>query len=281
MKIFRLLILAVSLLFVGSCDDIEEPFIEATGKCGDASLPIPIKQILVEEFTGHQCGNCPRADEQIELLKELYCDHVIPVSIHAGFFAETNTSGMYSYDYRTEEGDDLDLYFGASAAGLPNAIINRSDDGQTYSLAQWTGVIVDLLEEEPIIDININTSYTNSSRDLDIDIDVIFINAVNENLRLSLYFIEDSIKTWQKDYEAEPSEDIEIYTHNHVLRGVVNGTWGEEILNGPINANDVVSKSYGYDVNEEWIIENSSIVAFVYKNDTKEVLQASQVHIMP
>ncbi|NOQ28292.1 MAG: hypothetical protein GQ564_23255, partial [Bacteroidales bacterium] len=51
-------------------------------------------------------------------------------------------------------------------------------------------------------------------------------------------------------------------------------------LNGQINPSDVKSKTYNYIINQDWVIENSSIVAFVYKNDTKEVLQASQSYLI-
>ncbi|MFC2151072.1 Omp28 family outer membrane lipoprotein [Bacteroidota bacterium] len=281
MKEIRLLILAIGLLFIGSCDDIEEPFIEYSGQCGDATLPISIKQILIEEFTGHKCGYCPGGDETIELLKELYCDHVIPVSIHTGIFAQTNSSGEYTYDYNTEDGNTISEFFGPSE--YPSAIINRTEYNGDLTLGQsyWTSAVSELLLQEPVMDINIALSYNSGSRNLDVDIDAVFIDAMNEKLMLSVYFIEDSIVSWQKDYSLPSGEqDVEFYTHNHVFRDAVNSAWGEEILNGQVNANDVKSKSYSYSVNTDWKIENCSIVAFVYKNDTKEVLQASQEHIM-
>ncbi|MFC2104186.1 Omp28 family outer membrane lipoprotein [Bacteroidota bacterium] len=281
MREIKLLILAFGILFIGSCDEIEEPFIEYSGKCGDATLPIPIKQILIEEFTGHKCGYCPGGDETIELLKELYCDHIIPVSIHTGLFAQTNSSGEYTYDYKTEDGNTISEFFGPSE--YPSAIINRSEYAGDLTLGQsyWIAAAVELIEQEPVIDININTSYNSNTRDLEVDVDVIFIDAMNENLMLSVYFVEDSVVSWQKDYSLPSGEqDIEFYVHNHVLRDAINGAWGEEILDGQATASDVKSKSYNYNVNAEWMIQNSAIIAFVYKNDTKVVLQASQEYLL-
>jgi len=278
-----ILFLSIVVLAFFACDEIEEPFIEYNGQCGDASLPIPIKQILIEEFTGHQCGNCPEGAVMMETLKELYCDHVIPVAIHAGYFAEVYTQGeKYTYEYRTEAGNTIDTYFEASSSGVPNAMINRKEvDGDlTQNPANWATVIAEMLLEKPELDIVVGTRIDNESRELDIDIDVVFINAMNEDLMLSVYFVEDSIISWQKDYSLPSGEqDIEFYAHNHVLRDAVNGTCGEQITNGQTNVNDVKSKSYNYKINQNWVIENSSIIAFVYKNDTKEVLQASQVYL--
>lgn len=285
MKIINKIVLITSVVITAffACDEIEDPFIEYDGQCGDASLPVPIKQILIEEFTGHQCGNCPEGAETIETLKELYCDHIIPVAIHAGYFAEVKTSGdKYTYDYRSEDGNTIDTYFEASSSGVPNAMINRTEiDGDlTLNPADWSTVIAELILQEPVLDININTSLNQNSREVTMDIDVLFIESSSEELMLSVYFVEDSIASWQKDYSLPVDEqDVEEYEHNHVLRDAINGTWGDQITTGPTNAEQVISKSYIYSINSNWKIQNSSIVAFVYKNDTKEVLQASQKYL--
>ena len=276
-------VFGIGIISLLACDEIEEPFIEYNGQCGDASMPIPIKQILIEEFTGHQCGNCPEGAVMIETLKDLYCDHVIPVAIHAGYFAEVSFSGeKYIYEYRSEVGNIIDAYFEASSSGVPNGMINRKEiDGDiTQNPSNWATRIAELLLETPILDININSSYKDDSRELEINIDIVFIESMNDDLMLSVYYVEDSIVSWQKDYnDLLEDENIEFYSHNHVLRDAVNGIWGEQISRGQINKNDLKSKSYTYKINQDWVIDNSSIVAFVYKNDTKEVLQASQAYL--
>lgn len=277
---FSHIIISTALFLFLSCDEIKEPFIEYTGQCGDASLPVPIKQILLEEFTGHECGNCPRGDEQVELIKAMYCDHVIPISVHAGFFAQVNETGKYTYDYRTTTGNEIDAFFDGSVS-VPAALINRApvNNDYTFSVSEWTGRISEILAEEPVIDINLELSY-NSARDINIDVDVVFIKESDNTLMLSVYFIEDSIKSWQKDYSLPAGQqDIELYSHNHVLRDAINGTWGDQLTSGLVNANDVISKSFNYTINSEWIIKNSSIIAFVYDSDTKAILQASQIHL--
>ena len=290
MRTFNKIIIFICIIFVGlfACDKIEDPFIEYNEKCGDASLPVPIKQILIEEFTGHQCGYCPEGARTIDLLKELYCDHIIPVAIHAGYFADVKEYGNeYMYEYRTYDGDMIDTYFEASSSGVPNGMINRKEFNGDVTLnpANWAIEVVDLLfidivemiSVEPVMDIKINTSYILETRELEIDVDVIFIESMNTELMLSVYYVEDSIVSWQKDYSLPNAEqDVEFYSHNHVLRDAVNGTWGDQVLSGQVNVGEVKSKSYSYVIDEEWVVENSSIVAFVYRSDTKEVLQARQ-----
>ena len=42
--------------------------------------------VLIEDFTGQNCINCPAAHEVIEPLQMQYPDNVVAVSIHAGAF---------------------------------------------------------------------------------------------------------------------------------------------------------------------------------------------------
>ena len=69
-----------------SCDVIEEPFTEeiVVGGCAEKC-----KKILLEDYTGHKCGNCPRAAEKAEELKAIYDDQLVSIAVHAGFFAST------------------------------------------------------------------------------------------------------------------------------------------------------------------------------------------------
>ena len=66
---------------------------------------------------------------------------------------------------------------------------------------------------------------------------------------------------------------IENYEHNHVLRSSVNSTWGESIE----FTDSIIYKSYDLtnpnNIND---ISNCSIIAYVYDEETKEIIQASK-----
>jgi hypothetical protein len=127
MKIIRQIFIQLIILSVIiACDKVNKPYTEEFGKCGNGNLSIPIRKILLEDYTGHTCGNCPRAAEQTELLINNYCDHIVPISIHVGFFAEPYPTGEFTYDFRTDVGNYFDETFGISTAGLPNGMVNRT-----------------------------------------------------------------------------------------------------------------------------------------------------------
>lgn len=278
--IFFILPVLLWMNFIAGCDEVEKPYMEEINQCGDADAPIPIRQILVEKFTGHKCGNCPDADEELHELEAMYCNHIIPVEIHAGYFAQAASSGKYAYDFTTSTGDELDEYFGASEAGLPNALINRTEYNQ--SLIQgpdsWATTISRILEKAPEADINMEAGVPENSREASVDVDVSFLEQLEGSVHLTLYLLEDSIVSWQKDYDATP-EDIENYPHNNVLRMAINGTWGEEIISGTVNEGKLINKEFHFTVDEEWKIKQCKIVAYIYDGSTKQVIQAARTEL--
>ena len=94
-----------------------------------------------------------------------------------------------------------------------------------------------------------------------------------------MLIVEDSIINWQKDYDyVDPDDpqnkDIENYLHRHVLRIAVNANEGENIVKVSIEQGKSINKTYQFVLDNEWKANHCSIVAFVFNNETKEVLQA-------
>ena len=105
-----------------------------------------------------------------------------------------------------------------------------------------------------------------------------FLNSLSGTYNVVVYLTEDSIVNWQKDYVATPSTDIENYVHRHVLRGSLNGTWGELVDLAPA-VNSIYTKSYSLLLDNTWDENHCSIVAFVYETSSNEVIQAEEAHV--
>ena len=263
-----------------SCEKIDPPYLELTDKCVCDTLSVPIRKILLEEYTGHRCGNCPRAHEKAEELHSIYCDQIISVEIHAGFFAMP--LAPFNADYRTTAGTGLDDYFEVSASGLPKGLVNRKELNGNIALAKddWAAAIEQQLVAQPEIDITIVNNYNASSGALETEIQSAFLKDMTGGLYLCVFMVEDSIVSLQKDYEAAP-EDIEDYIHRNVLRTAVNGTWGDKITSAPVNSGEVIIKTYNYAVDTTWNTEHVSVLAFIYNDETKGIIQAEQERIQP
>ena len=68
-------------LLTASCDNISENdrYIKVEATKAE-------RTVLLEDFTGQNCVNCPAAHRTIEALEQQYGSHLIAVSIHAGHF---------------------------------------------------------------------------------------------------------------------------------------------------------------------------------------------------
>jgi len=78
-----------TLLFMTpSCDVIDQPF---KGNVQDTTSTQQQRNVLIEDFTGHRCKNCPKASKAIEALVDAYGSRIIGLAIHAGPGNFTNT----------------------------------------------------------------------------------------------------------------------------------------------------------------------------------------------
>ncbi len=264
-------------MFFISCDKIEGKFIEENNSlCGDASLPVPIKKILVEDYTGHKCGNCPRAAEQTEVLLSVFCDHIIPVSVHVGYFAKPATGDKYTEDFRSEAGNFFNDYFGNDNAGLPNGMVNRMayNNNTILPYTDWSAAIATQLDDAPQVDIRMENNYSLEGRQLKTKITCGFLTDISKTLTLSVFIVEDSITAWQKDYQATP-DDIPDYIHRHVLRKNISAIWGDDIT-GSTNKNSFFIKKYDIKLDEAYNDRHCLVLTFVSYKETKEVLQAEE-----
>ncbi len=278
-KTLYLIVILLSISFIYSCDDIANPLKEKQeGTCGDENSPTPIRKILIADYTGHTCGNCPRAAEKIAELKNTYCDHIIPIAIHVGVFAEPDEH--YPEDFRTKTGNELDDYFAVSNKGLPNGIVNRTEfAGNTViAYSDWTSAVAELLKTNPEINIEIENSYNKTTRNLTVEINSEFLKDTDKKLNLSVYLIEDSIVAPQKDYSLDPST-IEDYIHRHVFRASLNGTWGDEISASGAKFGDIISKNYSFEISKDFNENRCEIIAFIYETESKKIIQAESEHI--
>jgi hypothetical protein len=291
MNKFILIIFSV-FVTLSSCDIIEGPYDE---QIVVDSVTGPVRKVLLEDYTGHQCGNCPcAADEAIKLYNQ-YKGRVVVVATHIGFFARTNLTGKYTYDFKTQTGNELDAYFQIDNVGLPRGLVNRKSYNSSVVLnpTGWASAVNEILDQDglpgvdttkPAIVIDFNQNYNSTSRTVTADIEVEYLESGNNNHHVVFYIVEDSIKNWQLFYPAcsptSANYETDNYYHRHVLRGSVNGTWGEQLsTSSSIPVGTKITKTYTKVLDPSWNEKHIYLVAFVHDNVTKEVLQVEEVHL--
>lgn len=274
------------IIALTSCDKIEGPYRETKVIPNDSIIDdsVRVRKVLVEDYTGHLCGNCPEAARKLDSIMHEIPGKVIPLAIHAGYFAGT-PAGNYSYDFKVPESIELDNYFGISTAGNPNGMVNRSGhSNQTHIIpfTSWKDSVQIKLARPADASFDLSVNYASTTRSVTCTTKVEMLKDMSQTLKLCVYLTEDSIIQYQKDY-SRPSgqQDISNYVHMHALRGSLNGTWGEAINSAPVTANQVITKSHSYTLPTAYVANHCNIVVFVYNSVTNEVIQADMKPLVP
>jgi len=277
------LLIAASVL-LGACDKTDAPYL-TTANNDDPDTGT--KNVLLEEFTGAKCTNCPKAHLEAKNIQLLNPGRVIVVSIHAGFFAKPDGSGLFTTDYRTAEGDEINTAFGVEEN--PIGMINRTKTGDKflYGSDSWQSNIALELNKIAKVTLSLPLEWNSADRSLTINPSVNFLEDVQGKYNISVVITEDSLNSPQKnsDINVGTVPTIDPYYHRHVLRKAVNGTWGEALNSGnSITMGTTLSKSYTFVLPQSWNENHCSVVAYVSRMDEVSekysVLQVTESHVI-
>lgn len=253
MKFHKILFVSALAALFSACETIEEDerFI------GPVQFT-PNKNVLIEDFTGQRCVNCPLASDAVHVLQEAFgANHVIAVAIHGGSMSIKAPNGL-----ATTLGNDYNAHWGVNS--WPKGIVDRASGLQEYT--SWMAKAVERFELMPKVGIDMqNNTYDADNHTLNVNINVTGNQAASG--KLQVWLVENNIKTYQSMPDGSHNKS---YVHQHVFRDAVNGMWGEDIS---VAEGETVNKTYTYEITEaKWNPENMAVVAFVY-NDGEGVLQ--------
>ena len=273
---YRYILALTFLLAIWSCDEIPPEI--GMGGGGPIDPGTTVQKVLIEEFTGVRCVNCPAGSEAIEELINIHGDKLIAVSIHAGFFSVPYNESLY--DFNTPPGDNI-LSLVGEPIGFPTAVVDRTlFDGETelqLGRTKWAGVIDQRLARTAKAKIEMSSDYNANDRNIDVSIDVTVLEDFNLNSpRVTVYILENDIK----DYQLTPDGKQSDYKHKHVFRDAISSFDGD-ILEGGTTMGSEISLNYSYSIPVNWKEQDISIVAFIHNGGPNlEILQAEQIHIL-
>ena len=270
-------ILAVSFLMMGmvACDIIDEgDYIKNNNGSGDTEVTTVTKCVLLEDFTGVKCPNCPEAGKIALQLQEQYEHKVVVLAVHAGGFMFSNPSGGF-LDFQTTEGDIWRDELGVQT--FPAGTVNRRQNSGTYvfNKDQWANEVASILQEEAEIAMSSNIEYDAATRNLKVDITSKALVELPNTYRLTVCIMEDSIVGKQRF----PTGDEDNFVHRHIFRKTMNGEWGEDINTTALAPEDEIKKSYSIKLDEAYNADQCYIVAYVHNDATREVLQVIEKKI--
>jgi thiol-disulfide isomerase/thioredoxin len=279
MKKFCFLLMAVFAV-LASCDYVKPPYSTTPDTGNDTDIVVKVRKVLLEDYTGHTCGNCPKAARVADQIKKDYGEKVVVIGVHAGGFASPDPP-KYPSDFRNPVSTELHNFFGLLAAGNPNGMVNRAGYPNNHIKGEsaWNTEVSAQLAKELSAFITIKNSFDASTRKIDTEVSTEFEQTLQGDFKLAVYLVEDSIQAPQKDYTVSP-DWVQNYMHKHVLRASFNGSsQGELIAGNPVKGNPAITKKYSLTLDPSFDASHCYVVAFVYNSSTWEVLQAEEKKI--
>lgn len=252
--IYAIIVLATTLV---SCDNIDE-----SDRLIEVEVATVERAVLVEEFSGQYCVNCPEGATELESIQEQYGeDNVIIVSIHAGVNERLALSDdgityreVYYQGFATDYGEELYTQYGRPAE--PAAVVNRSS-GVVFQ-SQWLTSVATALQEPSTLDMQLSTDYDSSTRQLTINVTA--QSADDLSGYLQVWLTEDNIVSLQRlevGYEFD-------HVFNNVFRTSLTSLTGDAVS----FAWDGEAQTFTYTctLDDLWVSDNMSVVAFVYND---------------
>ena len=220
------------------------------------------RSVLIEDFTGQRCVNCPAATQKIEELEEQYGDQIIAVAIHSGPFAHRTTMSSPLLSLGTETGDEFYKHWGIEAQ--PGALINRSGS-PLYNPSLYASKVNDIIGLATPLSLSGTATYDTTSKTLTATVNASSSSDITGTLEV--WLTEDNITDTQLMADGKPNTE---YVHQHVFRTVLTSDiYGETVS---LTAGQPLSKTYTISIDDSWKTADLAVIAFV--SNGSGVLQA-------
>ena len=275
----------VAVVSLNRCDVIEDPVLpQPAGYRADLygeppvfdAVSSTVQRVLIEDFTAHQCGNCPDAAIIAEGLANAD-DRVAVMAIHAGNLSLTDDD-HFDTDWTTEEGNVFwdQLEFQANPIGRINRLPNP---GNFFAPAQWGDEAAVALAMEPVLHLDGEAEFVPGNAHLNVHIYGQAFAETSSPVNLAVLVLESHLIDYQLNYSATGNPVVPDYEFNHVLRGSLNGALGLGFgdLGDGMQEGEAAVASFTYSWPDAWAIENATILA-VATDGEGAVLNVLELH---
>lgn len=248
------------------------------------STSILPRNAVLEMFNGINCAYCPDGDMRAEQLYNAFPGRVNLIIIHTGALADTILPGQP--DYRTQFGAAIDSMAGGTS--YPSGTMNRVVWPGTYSQPPYfpqnppnnlvirrpgwwdnaypttgTGAAIILNGGNTPVNIGAETLWNDITRELTVNVELYYTSTETQNNKLNVAFLENNIIGIQ----STPSGYDSSYVHDHMLRNLLTGQWGDTITT--TTQGTLVTRNYVYTVPVGYNIDSSDVTVFVTQADNK------------
>ena len=237
------------------------------------SLPVySQRNVLLEEFSGTWCGYCPFGADSINAIQQRL-NNVIVLEYH------------YNDSMSTTNGDEL---INTLNPAFPFASIDRIQfPGHSMTPIRrelWGQRSLERSAVDPTFSIVLTPNYNSGNRNIELNITLKTLSELSGTYRINVVITEDSLNYKQKFYPLEGGDyDIYPYFHNHTVREMITGTYGEVLNSSSLAIDTEIQKTYNFTLNQGYNENQCHIVVFIHediKDNLGPVQQAEETRIL-
>ena len=217
------------------------------------------RNVILEEFTGQNCPNCPAGHAIAQALLDDNPGDVFVIAYHPQnsnytipFLDETFPNAFYTTPYC------------GTGRFMPSAFIGRREYGgeRLQSRTVWTSYTNTQLTEASPVNVGVVATYDEGTEELSIMVEAYYTANVTDGQSINVMLIESNI-------EGSQSGGYK-YTHNHIFRDAFTAQWGDAIAN--TTQGSTYTATYTFDNSSDgFVMEECEIVAFVLNTTTDEI----------
>ena len=291
MKRFSLLLSVVALTIFSACKEVG-PNINLGNVQPDPDdttyvvSPVPAaeaRNVLIEEFTGVSCPNCPAAHL---IIKGLKADNppgrIVAISLYMQNMGFTDPRPGTDDDFRTEIASIIgqEIYAGG-ASSLPIGGIDRVKFNNTMLLDRglWASNVNNRLQVASPVNLSVTSAHSDADSSVKVKFTATFTESINKQVYYSIAIVQDSIV----DAQETPTTDIEDYLHTDVLREFISANDATGVAleaNGVYEPGRVIVRTVTGHLKSMWKPEHCKVIVFLHYSGTdKEVLQAKEIEL--
>lgn len=282
MKMRFLFIVVFSTLALFSCQEegpliilqeTPQPLVDTTYVLENVP-PAQEKTVLLEEFTGVKCTNCPTGHQKVAELYVAHPNRFVAIAIHTNFLGSPYTGDV---DLRTEVGEQMSAALGP-INGKPSAFVDRKNfsTNPTRDIIN-TDLWLPFVNEQLALSTPVNmlleeVSLNEDSRVLRYRITLTYTEAT-QNHNLGFAITENNIIASQ----LNSGTIIPDYVHKHVLRDYLTPFIGFP-LTETLESGRVIIKEFEFEIPLSWNLDNLELVAFI-RQSNDEIVNAAYIKL--
>lgn len=271
----------------------------------------PTKRVVLEEFTGRDCTNCPLGIVAIDNLKKNFGDRILPIAIH-GYTGDPLGVGLEEYynflALNAAPSAKIDRNEGSAISPMISASL---ESGTKYYLSAaqataetgqacddlWFDYVSTEMEQAAESDITVAPSYDESTRTISVPVNVRYaLNTENQYINLFAVLVEQNVPAvFQQNGFASIVSDVllpwskggelaQAYVTNYNYQDVARATWGTTFngTSGLLPTTMEAGKEYATDkisftLDEKSDIkpENCEVVVMMFDTNTGKYINAA------